>query len=451
MKRVLLVEDNEKYVNVLTKALCANSKDGLRIFTTDLVLHAVEYLKHISTVDLIIVKNSVGGEAAAAQISNYLLESEKAIPMIILGPVDCDLPPLCSIVADPYAGWKDVVSSAGKLIQSTPTFTISDDQAAYSSIPLSYLKNIPKVPCDLYLKIRQNGGGYKYLKRVTEGESVLRGDIHEFQHLGLHSFHVEERVRRLFINNAISEAISSLEKCDNEITDLLQTLETSYQLISGEVVKFGFIDDLADMLAPMLKYLERILTHDKLKKRIVKLVLEMDLDSSFKRAVLTHFACITMVDASEWGNAAQREKLVYTSYLHDISLKDDWRLLPIMTDEQLEESISDKAIKNLVKRHAAFSAMLAQQYPNLPSGVDRIIREHHGTPSGEGFAQELTNGISALAIVFIVGERFATELLETYAADSRLDVAEFFELLYGQFPQKAAHNLVNHLQENISI
>ena len=121
MKRILVIEDNEKYVKVLDKALHSNSSSSLRIITTSSVLHSIEYLKQISAVDLVIVKNRIDNQATASEMAAYMIREGRAIPMIVLGPVDCNLPAICSVVADPYTNWKDVVGGADKFLQSAPT------------------------------------------------------------------------------------------------------------------------------------------------------------------------------------------------------------------------------------------------------------------------------------------------------------------------------------------
>jgi hypothetical protein len=451
MKRILVIEDNEKYVKVLDKALHSNSSSSLRIITTSSVLHSIEYLKQISAVDLVIVKNRIDNQATASEMAAYMIREGRAIPMIVLGPVDCNLPAICSVVADPYTNWKDVVGGADKFLQSAPTINRNKDGGKYSRIPLPYLCNTDKLSCDLYLKIRNKDNKYDYLKRISEGENILGGDIKEFQRMGLNSFYLDDKVRRLFINKTINETANKMEDANSNITDLLGNLEIAYHLITVEVCRFGFIDNLTDLLGPMIQYLERIITHEKLRTQFVKILLAMDSSDTFKQAALTHFACAAMVNASEWGNASQLEKLSHVSYMHDLALENDLQLTSITEDQQLTETIESKSKRDLVHQHAALSSMVAQQYSKLPFGVARIIREHHGSPTGEGFMLALDENISALAIVFIVAEKFSLELLDCHDPCVETDRDQLFQQLYDYFPQKAAQNLVHNLNENITI
>ncbi|MEI8347978.1 MAG: hypothetical protein WCG27_10965, partial [Pseudomonadota bacterium] len=96
--------------------------------------------------------------------------------------------------------------------------------------------------------------------------------------------------------------------------------------------------------------------------------------------------------------------------------------------------------------HAEQMSDLAAASRGIPSGVETIIMQHHGTNNGRGFVKTFSSNLSPLAIIFIVAERFSAIILDYKAKRKRIkDVAEILEILYKEFPKTNYHKAITAL------
>ena len=187
-------------------------------------------------------------------------------------------------------------------------------------------------------------------------------------------------------------------------------------LISTDLVKSLGINASSVVMVDqtLLQMRNQLSKNDKLGMLIRKL-LDDHLSYSYRRSFLVCLFSHTLIPKMEWGSQEQQsiilEKLNMVSFFHDIFLEDE-KLLKITDYESLKKAKLDPAEKELVMNHANKAALLIQNYPRLPQGVDVIIKQHHGVSNGVGFAEVLSNAISPMAIFFVVIEDFVTSLLE---------------------------------------
>ena len=88
--------------------------------------------------------------------------------------------------------------------------------------------------------------------------------------------------------------------------------------------------------------------------------------------------------------------------------------------------------KTIVFNHAMNSAKMVEKFPNVPAGVTTVIKEHHGTKNGVGFADGLNTTISPLSQMFIVVEDFVDSFLKS-PNPTGSQIAEIFEKLEARY------------------
>ena len=116
-----------------------------------------------------------------------------------------------------------------------------------------------------------------------------------------------------------------------------------------------------------------------------------------------------------WGTGEQLQnnfdKLSFLCFFHDIHLSRP-ELLKVFSKEELENGGFSPEEEEIINNHANKIATFVQSFPHAPSGVDVLLRQHHGTLNGVGFTERYSASISPMAIAFIVVERFVSLLLE---------------------------------------
>ena len=152
----------------------------------------------------------------------------------------------------------------------------------------------------------------------------------------------------------------------------------------------------------------------------------------FKHVQLTTFFCFHAIDKQEWGTKDQKNKIAFMAFFHDITLQRD-ELAEIETERELEQADLTNDDKEKVLTHALDSANIIRDFPKAPIGADTLIKQHHGSRSGTGFAEHFGDNISPLTITFIVCEAFANQVLK---ADGKINVKNIAEKLSDRFPSE---------------
>lgn len=153
-----------------------------------------------------------------------------------------------------------------------------------------------------------------------------------------------------------------------------------------------------------------------LKKLLEKLTLDRDPNSYVKNHInlLTRITC-SIANLMDWNHESTLEKLIFVSYMHDITLVDHPHLAKIQTlaeYAQIEPTLSDEE-KRLYIKHPEDIKKLISDLDDAPVDAEKIIMQHHELPDGSGFPGKLNHiRILPLAAVFIVSHDFVCYILE---------------------------------------
>lgn len=153
-----------------------------------------------------------------------------------------------------------------------------------------------------------------------------------------------------------------------------------------------------------------------LKKLLDKLMLDRDPNSYVKNHInlLTRITC-SIANLMDWNHESTLEKLIFVSYMHDITLVEHPHLAKIQTLSeyaQLEPTLTDEE-KRLYIRHPEDVKKLIEELDDAPVDAEKIIMQHHELPDGSGFPAKLNHvRILPLAAVFIVSHDFVCFILE---------------------------------------
>jgi hypothetical protein len=268
-------------------------------------------------------------------------------------------------------------------------------------------------PTDIYIKINKPEGE-DYVKRFNAGETITIFELSKYEDMGLKDLYVMRNDRSLLMTSLLKQTVDELHhaKGDQRISVTEKTFT-----ISTDLLRTVGISHEAKILADntISQMVTDIKEADKLSALLLK-ILNDKYSYSYKRSYLISLLFSAVLPQLEWGSGDQQyimlQKFAMVSFFHDVYLEDE-QLLKIMSLDDLrkEEGKFYLNEKELVNTHANKAASLMQTYPKLPSGVDVIVRQHHGTANGMGFPEVFSTVISPLAIAFVVIEDFANLIL----------------------------------------
>lgn len=314
----------------------------------------------------------------------------------------------------------------------------------YVPYPIAYFYLMKSAPCDIYIKIPKKEGD-EYLKRLRVTEVFNKIDLFKYEDLGLKEFYILKDDCQLFLNSMLLQSLEEVKHATNE--NKVEVLEQTFN-ISADLVKTVGITPQAKIIADqtIVHIATSVAKADKLSEMLNR-ILDDEMSFSYKRSYLISLLASTILPKLDWVSGEQQNnmllKLTMVSYFHDIYLSEE-KFLKVMSNEDFKKIEKDLigSEKELILNHANRAALLLQNYPKLPQGVDMIVKQHHGVTNGVGFSESYSSSLSPMTILFIVLEEYAHRILIN---ENKLDLEFINHYMLGKFTQPSYKKIVNEL------
>jgi len=414
------------------------------------------------------------GSASHDQIKSCL---EKAkfkglkIPIIVLGTDSFlkELKNYKAIFVDRENAIKNVEDSVKQLFIEHPTVKPLE----YCPVQFKVLTAFEELHCDVYIKMISG----RYLKIFREKDTIVKEDVMKYEKKGVESLYLKKAtafwiLKELKDNYSntyntleqgekfkIDSPPTGIDDNDNEEKEKRVGKDTGadYSLkkkVYGQNPVASKDDDNVDSLASAIADLKNhadaeeqekiskqidgtfklssefkediekkvrkavgIMAKNKnVKGLLKKLKVDRNPDQYFK--IHVNLLCkltVAIANILEWNTESTLEKLVYVSYMHDITLLEHPHLARIQNMEQfkqMEDQLPDDEIK-LFLNHPEDIKLLVEKTKGHPIEADTIIYQHHELPSGEGFPNKVsTTRILPLSALFIIAHDLCNYILE---------------------------------------
>lgn len=417
---------------------------GVEVIIKDNLEEAIELLKNNDSIDLIITRNKINEEKVALEIYKFLNSNDKKIPLIVLGP-EHFLEKFAQFVDDNFE-IKDLIRACSRILQVTPKDMMAMEVPDYYPIPIIYFFHMEKTKCAIYLRIK-TPEGYQYLKRFAQGDEITLHDIQSFLKKGVKHLYVPKDFRLKIANEVTLEILAKLKSQDLSEIDKLKYSNAGMTILKQAVGTSGLSPETIELANATLDNMKKIALGSPKLRSLLNSLLENQSSFLYKHCQLITFISFHAIDNLEWGSTEQQEKLAFVALFHDICLELD-EMAIIHSEEDLKHAHLKDEQKHQVTTHALNAAKLVQSFPKSPLGSDIIIKQHHGSLNGAGFAKSYSNNLSPLAIVFIIAEEFTHYLLTSQK--QTMDRNVFIEELYKKYTKSLYKRVIKGL-ENLEI
>ncbi|GAB4017922.1 MAG: hypothetical protein Fur0010_18860 [Bdellovibrio sp.] len=411
MLRVLIVDDNEDLLEVLTVLLSLEAK--FDIVAASGVEEALKHLTDRSDIDGIIcdflMQDGTGKDVYQFNKRN------KNLPFALFTALfyeDCegleDLFELNSLnryirksVDDPQLF--DFILD----IERKKTVEGGVDMAAsfgYHKLPLSFLKKFKFKSIDYFVQLRDD-----HFVKVTNAGDDTSQVIEKYELKNVHFFYIK---------------VGDLSKVFNEIFNIISDIKKKSQSFQEEIVELSNIQfeiSLAALKHLGLKREHLEFVNKSLTQSLDKLTNVNELKGIFDRlnqndgifknhALLTLYLATPMIYSLGWNSPSTMEKIIHAALLHDSALAQTNFVefeneIPagVLTDKELAE----------LKQHPFQAVENLKKFDFIHMETLKIIQEHHERPDGKGYPVGLAGmRISALGAAFIIAHDFALFLLK---------------------------------------
>lgn len=426
MSITIMVLDNPSLEDLYTLNLKAYT--GTDVIPKPNAIEAINLIKHLPKVDVVISKEKVGPENSAHVLHEYFKTEKKNVPMIVLG-ANKRIEEYATVL-DPSVDLKTIVKTVAKLLGVTSKEMMAQIVPDYIPLEIKYFKFINQLICDVFKQEKTDDGGYHYNKVFAQNDKLDSSAIDSFEKEGRTELFVPASYRLKFVNEYSGQLTAFLKSDNLSASERVKATEKAQEFVYKQFKGLDFSDETVELakesIESMFKSIKEAPTLDELLANL------MNNTESFqyRHCQLITFVCSHIVQNMDWGSAEQREKLSFVSFFHDIFLTSD-EMVKMSSNDELEKSSLSDEDKKLVMNHAYMAADLISKHPQAPFGADTIIKEHHGVRHGIGLDPSYASNISPLAMVFLIAEEYSNEILGAHGKKKSHD--EIIADMYDRF------------------
>ncbi|MCK5074003.1 MAG: hypothetical protein KAQ98_11290 [Bacteriovoracaceae bacterium] len=410
MAQCLLVEEREKISALYSLNLRVYT--GLDVIRKVDLEGAIELLKVVSEIDIIVVKRQIGHEQTAVKLYEYVESLDLPIPIVVIG-FEKKLKGKVKML-ETAGNMKILITTVAKILGITARQMANQPLPHYYHVPLKYLLQMTSSNCDIFIKISRKDTSPQYIKILRKDEkfNFTKNILTKYLDKGIEDFYILSILRIRFVKCFTSQVVSKIHEEDLSMKDRLKITEVSLDFVSKEILSDELSEEVVTMakagVYSMIRFTEESGVSEL--KEILLAFIKEKTSFRYQLAQLITFLACHSISKMDWGTKEQQQKIGYVAFFHDILLNSD-KLAMIFHDEELEEAGFSNEEKKLVRNHAVWTLEYLDCYPKTPFGANILIKQHHGAVNGVGFSKTFSSRLSPLAIVFIASEHYAREIL----------------------------------------
>lgn len=380
---------------------------GLDIVGKKRAEFAINYLKEAKAVKLIIVRNTIGKEASANSIIDFVQQNKIDIPIIVIGSSNHPLRTGYKAHLPNALDLKQLIQSCAKTLEITAKKMSQMVVPEYFPVPITYFKEMKRSLCPIY---SQDFETQEYVHRCESNVDFDPEFITALIEEGVNFLYVKRKDRLQFVTNVTAEIMNTISAQEVSPEENLSITSQAVKLLATKLTTIGLNEETIELANKNIARLKKnVSAHPKLANLLDNMIRNKS-GYLYKHTQILTYISLHIIKNIDWGNAEQEDKVCFISLFHDIVLEDD-EMAQVHSTQELRNGRFTIKQRQLIERHAQMSAELVVKFPQSPMGADQIIRQHHGVLNGIGFSEHYGANVSPVSVVFIVAEEFTRIVL----------------------------------------
>lgn len=404
---------------------------------------AIELLRILPSISLIICNAEVGEEKTAIKIHNFLEEEGLDIPMIILGECKELMGSVLTLKA-PIA-WEVLIKHAADTLGVKEEEVKPKAQPAFFAVEAYFFYDIDHTPCDVYIRLKKGDGAYQFVKRLHAQDNFTQEDIAKYEKQGLTHFYIPKDYQQYFVNFVTNNIIQELERDDLDLSERLATNSNAYEIVKDQIARAGLDDTINQLAETCIQSMVKTVQESPRLADLLKKLFTNKIGYAYQHA---HLVCVIgdfILSKQPWYQKKHLDLFTLVSFFADITLVTPKQIRINSMRELNESDLSDEQ-KQATLNHAIDAAEIIKDYPASIPAIQEIILQHQGAKDGYGFNAEPSEDLHAISKVFIVADAFVKTLLDPEMPKNKKDI---LAILYAGFPGASYQKIVKVLEQKI--
>ncbi|MEK6625321.1 MAG: HD domain-containing phosphohydrolase [Bdellovibrionota bacterium] len=411
-----------------TVHLYKTSSEALPFFTT--------HLKNLKAIVLTMEKNDYN-------FNDILEKVHKSLPKITLVIITpSDLETNKNQLADfPYIhlySKENFLNNFSKIMVKDLGLNVSQSDNHYIQIEMETLSFVDGLEKDVFMKDQATG---HYSSLFRRGSILAKDEIAIYKLKGLTHVYIEkdtikeilpqiEAQRSLFASYAGFRFVVRSEDDSRDKRFEQKIIRFQEEII----INAEFQQQIEGAIEKTLYYLQK-------KPSSIKLLKHLSALRSSERFLPEHMILLCFISSAwahklGWYSQGTKDKLVFASILHDITLAARPHLAKIRNLSEFNTqrlTLSDKDQELFLNHPEECSRLVVQHFKEAPHDTADIILQHHERPDGSGFPRKINfTKMSPLSMLFILTHDF----VENFIFQDNYSLATFLKEAQARYPQQ---------------
>ncbi|MBF0300578.1 MAG: hypothetical protein HQK51_17825 [Oligoflexia bacterium] len=374
---------------------------------------AIKLLEQNPSIDIIISLAQINSQPTAKLIYVFLKNNNKNIPLMSIGETRAFAEDVINISS--VYNIKEIVRTVAKLLEITAKDMVIMPVPEYFPIPLKLFLTMSKVESDVFYRYSANPISHEYIRILEKGTKDIVNKVNIYLNQNINTLYIPAADRLRFINNASSSLITQMESQNVSTSERIDLVEQGLELITGEIFENkGVSEEVIKISKLCINSVQQVIRETNRFNELLNNLLKNKTKYVYLHSVLAAYVSTEMLKHISWGSDEQAEKISFVLFYHDIFLMQIFDAHPdIITEDELyfNKSLSEKE-RDVLINHARMAGEVICSFKQIPIGSDVIIKQHHGTSNGMGFAAEFKDDISPLSKIMIIAEEFVIDILK---------------------------------------
>ncbi|MFG1483842.1 hypothetical protein ABMA79_04520 [Halobacteriovorax sp. HFRX-2_2] len=376
-------------------------------------------------------RNIPGGQ----NFVNFMIDHTIKKPVVILGEMEIDYGNFTSLPS--RFSLRDIS------LQLIKSLNITDEELRHLKMPdfvsveITNFYQLSNPCCDIYIKMTKAGEEH-FVKRIYANDILDKDIVRRYEQNNLTHFFVQKVDFEKLMGQILSQSLTKVVKAFKEDKKVMEVSSDTFEISQNLLNEIGITPQTVKLAKTSIVAMTKTVNSSKKLSTLLRSLLENETTYAFKRNYLASLFFYQIIPNLGWGRGEQlkqtMDKVCYICFFHDIVLREE-KLLKIHSLDDMEQVDLSESERKLVLEHANMTTTLLQEISGIPTGIDVIVRQHHGSLNGVGFPDVYTSNLSPLAICFIVIEKYVVEILKCIEGREKLklntilsELEEFFHL-----------------------
>lgn len=429
MAQVILIEDNKNLRDIL--AMNLQTFCGADVIPRGSAEEAIELLRILPGVPLVITREKIGSEETAKDIYQFIKEEDYQIEMIVFGKFAMD--EKIAVVSND-SNWNQAIEHAARILGVSKETLEQRAVPDYIPVPISHFYNLESSCCDVFIRIKKAPGEFQFIKRIHALDQFQRDIIQKYANQGLKNFYIPKDEMENFTNFMSNQLFQRMEDIISvqPLEAQIKVLGETFQIAAKEIQRLGFTTATIQLTEGVIKGMLKVSGESKQTNQLLAKLINAKDNYMYQHCHMTSLVASQILRNLKKDDEELHSKMAYGAFFKDITLTDYPDLARISTYEELENADLTDETWDKVFSHALDSAILIRNNPEAPIGVDEIIKNHHGSTNGKGFSTQKVQKLTEDSQIFLVACEFVKELLVA-ADDDKKQAMPIIDRLHAKY------------------